>query len=132
MGGLDDFPRRPALLDDPVERRGTKKHTDAETPEALGEATEEIEKLRTDFEDLTDRHLRLVAEFNNFRGRFQSIHGVDPFNFSYTAHNYDAFYLVALAASGAAGARRPAATAPVGVDRHADGCPAGGRGGPAP
>lgn len=38
-------------------------------PEAVGEATEEIAKLRADFEQLTDRHLRLVAEFNNFRRR---------------------------------------------------------------
>lgn len=37
--------------------------------EAVGEATEEIAKLRADFEELTDRHLRLVAEFNNFRRR---------------------------------------------------------------
>lgn len=43
------------------------------------------------------------TEFNNFRGRFQSIHEVDPWLFSYTAHSYDAFYLIALAASGAAG-----------------------------
>jgi molecular chaperone GrpE len=41
----------------------------SEDAEAVGEATEEIAKLRTDFEELTDRHLRLVAEFNNFRRR---------------------------------------------------------------
>lgn len=35
--------------------------------EAAG--SKEIAKLRADFEDLTDRHLRLVAEFNNFRRR---------------------------------------------------------------
>ena len=36
-----------------------------------GEAGEadEIATLRTDFEELTDKHLRLVAEFNNFRRR---------------------------------------------------------------
>ena len=40
-----------------------------EDPMAVGEATEEIAKLRADFQDLTDRHLRLAAEFNNFRRR---------------------------------------------------------------
>ena len=34
-----------------------------------GAAAEEIAKLRSDFENVTDRHLRLVAEFNNFRRR---------------------------------------------------------------
>jgi len=32
-------------------------------------ADDEITALRADFEQLTDRHLRLVAEFNNFRRR---------------------------------------------------------------
>ncbi|HUF77158.1 MAG TPA: nucleotide exchange factor GrpE [Longimicrobiales bacterium] len=45
--------------------------TDAPEVEASaeGEASEEVANLRTDFQDLTDRHLRLVAEFNNFRRR---------------------------------------------------------------
>jgi molecular chaperone GrpE len=34
-----------------------------------GEIADEITKLTSDFEELTDRHLRLVAEFNNYRRR---------------------------------------------------------------
>jgi molecular chaperone GrpE len=34
-----------------------------------GGAPPEVAKLEADFEELTDRHLRLVAEFNNFRRR---------------------------------------------------------------
>jgi molecular chaperone GrpE len=42
---------------------------EADAAEAIGHGSTEIAKLRSDFEDLTDRHLRLVAEFNNFRRR---------------------------------------------------------------
>jgi molecular chaperone GrpE len=42
---------------------------DGSEREEQGDAGDEIAKLRDDFEGLTDRHLRLVAEFNNFRRR---------------------------------------------------------------
>jgi molecular chaperone GrpE len=42
---------------------------DVSEREEQGDAGDEIAKLRDDFEGLTDRHLRLVAEFNNFRRR---------------------------------------------------------------
>ena len=32
-------------------------------------SSDEVARLRADFESLTDKHLRLVAEFNNFRRR---------------------------------------------------------------
>ena len=44
------------------------EEADAETG-AGDEAEDETDSLRTNFEELTDRHLRLVAEFNNFRRR---------------------------------------------------------------
>jgi len=48
-------------------------HGDAAESAALEEAErdvdDEIETLKADFEALTDKHLRLVAEFNNFRRR---------------------------------------------------------------
>jgi len=40
-----------------------------EAVEPGSDAPPEIAKLKTGFEELTDRHLRLVAEFNNFRRR---------------------------------------------------------------
>ena len=49
---------------DPADTDSTEREVAIE-----GEAPEEIAKLRKDFEDLSDKHLRLVAEFNNFRRR---------------------------------------------------------------
>lgn len=43
------------------------------------------------------------AAYTSFRSRYQSRFGADPDATSYTAHNYDAVYLLALAASWAAG-----------------------------
>lgn len=54
--------------DGEVDPAGESEAFEADT-EPAGKATGEIAKLRSDFEDLTDRHLRLVAEFNNFRRR---------------------------------------------------------------
>jgi molecular chaperone GrpE len=42
---------------------------EVDAAEAIGHGSREIAKLKSDFDDLTDRHLRLVAEFNNFRRR---------------------------------------------------------------
>lgn len=69
---LDDEPR-PAgepvdLADDPGGRRGP---TPEEVEEALAEADLEADlaRLQGEFDDLNDRHMRLVAEFANFRRR---------------------------------------------------------------
>jgi molecular chaperone GrpE len=49
------------------------READADSDDPAGAAAEEIAdeiaKLTSDFEELTDRHLRLVAEFNNYRRR---------------------------------------------------------------
>jgi molecular chaperone GrpE len=47
------------------------RHTPEEVEEALAEAelTVEIERLQSEFDTLNDRHLRLAAEFNNYRRR---------------------------------------------------------------
>jgi branched-chain amino acid transport system substrate-binding protein len=42
-------------------------------------------------------------EYRQFRNRFQAAYGKDPGQFSFTAHAYDAMYLVALATAYAAG-----------------------------
>jgi molecular chaperone GrpE len=42
---------------------------DAPDLEGQGDAGDEVATLRDDYEELNDRHLRLVAEFNNFRRR---------------------------------------------------------------
>jgi molecular chaperone GrpE len=42
---------------------------DAPDLEGEGDARDEVATLRDDYEELNDRHLRLVAEFNNFRRR---------------------------------------------------------------
>jgi molecular chaperone GrpE len=42
---------------------------DAPDLEGQGDARDEVATLRDDYEELNDRHLRLVAEFNNFRRR---------------------------------------------------------------
>lgn len=43
--------------------------SDAERPSSEGESTADTGDLRAEFDALNDRHLRLVAEFNNFRRR---------------------------------------------------------------
>lgn len=59
-----------AEVEAPDARAGESEEVDASPdPRGDGEATEEIAKLRADFEAQTDKHLRLVAEFNNFRRR---------------------------------------------------------------
>ncbi len=67
-------------VDDPSEPgddgqdRGGHKVTPEEVEEALAEADldRDLDTLQGEFDDLHDRHLRLAAEFNNYRRRAES------------------------------------------------------------
>lgn len=54
------------LADDAAVASSTDHQPDAEEK---GDARDEVATLKADFAELTDKHLRLVAEFNNFRRR---------------------------------------------------------------
>jgi len=67
-------------VDDPAEpdgggkARGGHKVTPEEVEEALAEADldRDLDALQGEFDQLNDRHLRLAAEFNNYRRRAES------------------------------------------------------------
>lgn len=50
---------------------GTHRHTPEEVEEALADAAMEsdLDRLQAEFDQLNDRHLRLAAEFTNYRRR---------------------------------------------------------------
>lgn len=50
----------------------TDPQADPEASEGAGLEPDEAERLRTELNELNDRHLRLAAEFDNFRRRSQS------------------------------------------------------------
>jgi molecular chaperone GrpE len=54
------------LADDAAVASSTDDQPDGE---GQGDARDEVATLKADFAELTDKHLRLVAEFNNFRRR---------------------------------------------------------------
>ncbi|MEJ2184742.1 MAG: nucleotide exchange factor GrpE, partial [Gemmatimonadota bacterium] len=58
-GSLDDVAREASVA------------SDSEDTPAVAEAEEELERLRRDMEALNDRHLRLAAEFDNYRKRHE-------------------------------------------------------------
>ncbi|MGD2045455.1 MAG: nucleotide exchange factor GrpE [Gemmatimonadota bacterium] len=75
----DTVPKDEELADDGVTEAGDEaSEASADGPDESaggpgpGDAPpggDEVAALRTEFDDLNDRHLRLVAEFNNFRRR---------------------------------------------------------------
>ncbi|MGD8287301.1 MAG: nucleotide exchange factor GrpE [Gemmatimonadota bacterium] len=75
----DTVPKDEELTDDGVTEAGDEaSEASADGPDESaggpgpGDAPpggDEVAALRTEFDDLNDRHLRLVAEFNNFRRR---------------------------------------------------------------
>jgi molecular chaperone GrpE len=64
----------PAETDEGGQARGGHKVTPEEVEEALAEADldRDLDTLQGEFDDLHDRHLRLAAEFNNYRRRAES------------------------------------------------------------
>lgn len=55
---------------DDVASEATAASDSGDTP-AMAEAEEELERVRRDMEALNDRHLRLAAEFDNYRKRHE-------------------------------------------------------------
>ncbi len=77
MSGTKHDGREPETQQDSVPEQDVPETAAAETPEAERESAgaageeHEVERLRRELEELNDRHLRLAAEFNNFRRRVE-------------------------------------------------------------
>ena len=74
---MENEEKKDENLESPEQTEETVEQTDVESNEATeGEETatdeesvDDIEKLRAEYEELKDKHLRLQAEFDNFRRR---------------------------------------------------------------
>lgn len=64
----------PDPADDSPEDEGARRHTPEEVEEALADAElgSELDHLQAEFDTLNDRHLRLAAEFTNYRRRVEN------------------------------------------------------------
>ena len=74
---MENEEKKDENLESPEQTEETVEQTDVESKEVTeGEETatdeesvDDIEKLRAEYEELKDKHLRLQAEFDNFRRR---------------------------------------------------------------
>lgn len=68
----DTTPENAALTEEPGTEPGTEPRAERPDGEAGGgEVSDEVRALREELESLNDRHLRLAAEFDNYRKRNQ-------------------------------------------------------------
>ena len=74
---MENEEKKDENLESQEQTEETVEQTDVESKEATGgeetatdeESVDDIEKLRAEYEELKDKHLRLQAEFDNFRRR---------------------------------------------------------------